>query len=53
MFEKQKNVEKIKEQDEPFNRGVWVGFTFKGKAPNDNNEEVGPRFYVSLVFVSR
>ncbi|KAF9073973.1 kinase-like protein [Rhodocollybia butyracea] len=26
--EKQKNVEKVREKEEPFGRGVWVGFTF-------------------------
>lgn len=26
--EKQKNVERVKEKEEPFGRGVWVGFTF-------------------------
>lgn len=27
--EKQKNVDKVKEKDEKFGRGVWVGFTYK------------------------
>lgn len=26
--EKQKNVDRVKEKEEPFGRGVWVGFTF-------------------------
>ena len=26
--EKQKNVDKVKEKEESFGRGVWVGFTF-------------------------
>lgn len=26
--EKQKNVDAVKEKEEPFGRGVWVGFTF-------------------------
>ncbi|GLB36689.1 putative extension to Ser/Thr-type protein kinases [Lyophyllum shimeji] len=26
--EKQRNVERVKEKEEPFARGVWVGFTF-------------------------
>jgi len=26
--EKQKNVERVREKEEPFGRGVWVGFTF-------------------------
>ena len=29
--EKQKNVDKVKEKEEKFGRGVWVGFTFKAK----------------------
>ena len=29
--EKQRNVDAVAEKDEPFNRGVWVGFTFKRK----------------------
>ncbi|KAH8922283.1 kinase-like protein [Atractiella rhizophila] len=29
--EKQRNVDKIPEVEQPFNRGVWVGFTFKSK----------------------
>lgn len=41
VFEKQKNVNAIAEKDEPFNRGVWVGFTYKprGKAI----DEIGVR----------
>jgi cell cycle protein kinase DBF2 len=31
--EKQRNVEKVKEKDEPFKRGVWVGFTFGKNGP--------------------
>ncbi|KII94457.1 hypothetical protein PLICRDRAFT_154146 [Plicaturopsis crispa FD-325 SS-3] len=31
--EKQANVEKVKEKDEPFGRGVWVGFTFGKNGP--------------------
>lgn len=35
--EKQKNVDKVAEKDEPFGRGVWVGFTYKprGKAEHE------------------
>lgn len=29
--EKQKNVDRVREKEEKFGRGVWVGFTFKGK----------------------
>lgn len=29
--EKQKNVDRVREKDEGFGRGVWVGFTFKAK----------------------
>ncbi|KAI0075902.1 kinase-like protein [Panus rudis PR-1116 ss-1] len=32
--EKQKNVEAVKEKEEPFSRGVWVGFTFGKNGPN-------------------
>ncbi|KAF9229850.1 AGC/NDR protein kinase [Gyrodon lividus] len=32
--EKQKNVEKVKEKDEP-HRGVWVGFTFGKNGPSN------------------
>ncbi|KAL4243152.1 non-specific serine/threonine protein kinase [Abortiporus biennis] len=32
--EKQKNVERVKEKEEPFGRGVWVGFTFGKNGPN-------------------
>ncbi|TFY66708.1 hypothetical protein EVG20_g4383 [Dentipellis fragilis] len=31
--EKQRNVEKVKEKDEPLSRGVWVGFTFGKNGP--------------------
>jgi cell cycle protein kinase DBF2 len=30
---KQKNVEMVKEREEPFKRGVWVGFTFGKNGP--------------------
>ncbi|KAF8639397.1 hypothetical protein AX17_001522 [Amanita inopinata Kibby_2008] len=33
VIEKQKNVDKVKEKDEPFKRGVWVGFTFGKNGP--------------------
>lgn len=32
--EKQKNVERVREKEEPFARGVWVGFTFGKNGPN-------------------
>ena len=32
--EKQRNVEKVREKEEPFERGVWVGFTFGKNGPN-------------------
>ena len=47
--EKQKNVDKVKEKEEKFGRGVWVGFTFKAKKdespipeedPEEDEEEV-------------
>jgi hypothetical protein len=31
--EKQRNVDKVKEKNEPFGRGVWVGFTFGKNGP--------------------
>jgi hypothetical protein len=31
--EKQLNVERVKEKEEPFSRGVWVGFTFGKNGP--------------------
>ena len=30
--EKQRNVDAVREKEEAFGRGVWVGFTFKSKA---------------------
>ncbi|KAJ3998856.1 AGC/NDR protein kinase [Lentinula boryana] len=34
--EKQKNVDKVREKEEPFGRGVWVGFTFGKNGPGAN-----------------
>jgi len=31
--EKQRNVDRLREKDEPFARGVWVGFTFGKNGP--------------------
>jgi cell cycle protein kinase DBF2 len=31
--EKQKNVDKVKDIEEPIGRGVWVGFTFGKNGP--------------------
>jgi hypothetical protein len=31
--EKQRNVDKVKEKEEQFGRGVWVGFTFGKNGP--------------------
>ena len=31
--EKMKNVAKVQEKEEPFDRGVWVGFTFGKNGP--------------------
>ncbi|KAI0042090.1 AGC/NDR protein kinase [Auriscalpium vulgare] len=31
--EKQRNVERVREKEEPFARGVWVGFTFGKNGP--------------------
>lgn len=30
VFEKARAVDAVKEKDEPFGRGIWVGFTFRG-----------------------
>lgn len=43
--EKQRNVDQVKEKDEPFNRGVWVGFTYKPRKAAQ--EEVDVRQYLS------
>ncbi|PCH33151.1 kinase-like protein [Wolfiporia cocos MD-104 SS10] len=34
VLEKQKNVDRVKEKEEPSARGVWVGFTFGKNGPN-------------------
>jgi cell cycle protein kinase DBF2 len=31
--EKQRNVDQVKEKEESFKRGVWVGFTFGKNGP--------------------
>lgn len=31
VFEKQRNVDAVREKDEPSDRGVWSGFTFGKK----------------------
>lgn len=31
--ERQSNVAMVQEKEEPFGRGVWVGFTFKKNGP--------------------
>ena len=31
--EKQRNVDQVREKEEPFKRGVWVGFTFGKNGP--------------------
>ncbi|KAI6011700.1 hypothetical protein PISMIDRAFT_686499 [Pisolithus microcarpus 441] len=33
--EKQQNVERVREKDEPTSRGVWVGFTFGKNGPSN------------------
>ena len=35
--EKQRNVDKVKEKDMEFGRGVWVGFTFGKNGPGGNS----------------
>ena len=39
--EKQKNVDRVKEKEEPFARGVWVGFTFGKNGPGPKAELAG------------
>ncbi|KAJ3820489.1 AGC/NDR protein kinase [Lentinula raphanica] len=39
--EKQKNVDKVREKEEPFGRGVWVGFTFGKNGPGANLGKLG------------
>ncbi|KAE9397835.1 AGC/NDR protein kinase [Gymnopus androsaceus JB14] len=39
--EKQKNVDKVKEKEEEFGRGVWVGFTFGKNGPGANVGKLG------------
>ncbi|KAJ3893070.1 AGC/NDR protein kinase [Lentinula edodes] len=39
--EKQKNVDKVKEKEEAFGRGVWVGFTFGKNGPGANVGKLG------------
>jgi len=34
--EKQRNVDNVAEKDEPFGRGVWVGFTYKPRGRDEN-----------------
>lgn len=33
--EKQRNVDKVKEKEDPTTRGVWVGFTFGKNGPSN------------------
>lgn len=33
--EKQRNVDKVREKDDPQSRGVWVGFTFGKNGPSN------------------
>lgn len=33
VHEKQRNVDRVREKDEDFGRGVWVGFTFGKNGP--------------------
>jgi len=39
--EKQKHVEKVKEKEVQFGRGVWVGFTFGKNGPGVNSKGLG------------
>ena len=42
--EKQRNVDKVKEKDMEFGRGVWVGFTFGKNGPGVNSRGLGGGF---------
>lgn len=39
--EKQRNVDAVREKEEAFGRGVWVGFTFKSRAKINHGEVLG------------
>lgn len=38
---KQRNVDKVKEKEMEFGRGVWVGFTFGKNGPGANSRGLG------------
>ena len=48
--EKQRNVDQVREKDEPFSRGVWVGFTYKPRKAIQDEAEVRTQAYT---FTSR
>ena len=48
--EKQKNVEKVKESESPFNRGVWVGFTFGKNGLGMNAGLPGDEYTMATIF---
>ena len=39
--EKQRNVDRVKEKEIEFGRGVWVGFTFGKNGPGANSRGLG------------
>lgn len=39
--EKQKNVDRVKEKEDPMSRGVWVGFTFGKNGPGAKMNALG------------
>ncbi|KAJ7051200.1 AGC/NDR protein kinase [Mycena amicta] len=41
MAKKQRNVDAVKEKEETFGRGVWVGFTFGKNGPGVNSRALG------------
>lgn len=41
VMEKQRNVDQVKEKDEPIKRGVWVGFTFGKNGPGHKISLIG------------
>ena len=40
--EKQKNVDAVKDSDEPMGRGAWVGFTYRQNGPRANASSAYP-----------
>ena len=39
--EKQRHVDRVREKESEFGRGVWVGFTFGKNGPGVNSKGIG------------